>query len=329
MRKRIVSVLLTILTVLLLAACGKKQTPPEPTPEPEPALIVTPSPTPRPTPAQTPNPTPPPLQTPKPTPSPAPTSMPTLTPMPLASASPSPTPTQLSAGPKGPVITKHPNGEAHYVGESAVFSADARDWASLKWTAVSPSGREITMETFLDTFEDCSVSGEKETTLTITNLNIDMSGWSFYCTFENDEGSTKTESARLRVQENTGGSGSGSSGSKSRRLRCPGCGSEVPRDLLNCPYCGAEIYGANEYAVVEKDSNGDIVYVDNTGIMYYESAGRRSTYMDYNTNYAIFNDSGLVQSGNLQKEEEKRREQETLNAIMNGTYVPSIDINSD
>ena len=323
MKKRIVSVMLTVLAVLLLAACGKKETPPAPTATPTPAPVSTPSPTPRPTPVlQTPNPTPPPLQTPNPTPSPAPLSTPSPTPMPLSTVAPTPTPalTQLSAGPAGPVITKHPNGEAHYVGESAVFSADAREWGSAKWTAVSPSGRVITMETFRDTFENASVTGEDETTLTITNLSIDMSGWSFFCTFENSEGSTKTESARLRVQENSGGSGS--SGGKSKRLHCPGCGSEVPRDLLNCPYCGAEIYGANKYGSVELNSNGDIFYMDNTGVMYYDKAERKSTYIDYNTNYAIFNDSGLVQSGNYNKEEEKRKEEETLNAILAGSYEP-------
>ena len=73
------------------------------------------------------------------------------------------------------------------MGESAVFVTQAENWTTLKWTAVSPSGREIDIKTFRETFPGSTVTGENETTLTITNLNLDMSGWSFYCTFENDQ----------------------------------------------------------------------------------------------------------------------------------------------
>ena len=327
MKKRIVIILFAVMAILLLAACGKKDTAPTPAPSaPGTAKpTATPAPSLTPLPLQTPNPTP--NQTPAPRPSPTRPPEVTETPMPLATltpiASPMPSLTPLSAS-RGPKITKQPNGEAHNVGDSAVFVVAAEDWTALKWTAVSPSGREITIKRFLETFPDCSVTGENETTLTITNLNIDMSGWSFYCSFENEEGSSKTESARLRVTDpdrTTNGSAS-SSGSKKKALRCPDCGSEVPRDLLNCPYCGAEIYTKNKLAYVQQDGSGDIFYMDNTGMMYYNNSDRRSTYVDTNTNYAIFDDNGLVHYGNAKQEEEKEEEEALKNLWAAAYYTP-------
>lgn len=361
MRRNIICALLALFLALSLTACGKRKQQPEPTVTPAATAAPTPTPTPvadvipkpaltaAPTPMLTPMPTrspapaptqttaPTPVLTPIPTRSPAPAAE--ATPRPLATATPRPlavseedtaavTPQAINTAlSNAPVITKQPNGEGHYVGESAVFITGASNWTSLHWTAVSPSGREIDMKTFRQTFPDCTVIGEQDTTLTVTNLNIDMSGWSFYCTFENEGAQTRTESARLRVRDSestTSGSTSSGTGSgtavatKSKRLHCPGCGSEVPRDLLNCPYCGAEIYTANELAYVNQDDSGDIFYMDNTGVMYYNSSDRISTYMDTNTNYTVFNDSGLVQSGNYNKEQEKAREEALLQSILSG-----------
>lgn len=338
MKKRILCILLAALVVLALTACKKKTTP-EPTPTPAPVT----------TPTQvadaipnavlnaTPTPAPTPMPTPKPTRSPAPE-----TPMPLATATPTPAATEApssSATPaavaaaqsEGPVITKQPKGEGHYTGESAVFTAEARDWTSLAWTAVSPSGRELDLGTFRKTFPDCTVLGGAESTLTVTNLNIDMNGWSFYCTFKNERGETRSDSARLRVRDpNSDTDTTSSSGTavttRSKRLRCPDCGSEVPRDLLNCPYCGAEIYTKNEYAYVNKDETGSITYMDNTGVMFYNSADHTSTYMDTNTNYTVFNDSGLIHSGNMKKEEEKAKEEAKLQAILAGDIDTFFDL---
>ena len=326
MRKIIFLVLTVLLMLLTLTACGKK-TSPDPTPAP--TASATPGQAADAIPNAVLKATPTPVPTPMPTRSPAPE-----TPMPLASAAPKPsaeaepapsaTPAAVAAAQnEGPTIIKQPNAEGHYIGESAVFTAEARDWTSLAWTAVSPSGREVDLGTFRKTFPDCTVLGGAESTLTITNLNIDMNGWSFYCTFKNDRGENRTDSARLRVRDpnssTSSGTGSGTAvTTKSKRLRCPDCGSEVPRDLLNCPYCGAEIYTKNEYAYVSQDQTGDIFYMDNTGVMYYNNADRTSTYMDTNTNYTVFNDSGLIQSGNVKEEEKKAKEEANLNALLSG-----------
>lgn len=313
MRKRIICLLLTVVTLLTLTACGKKNQQPEATPTAAPT--ATPAPTAKPTPTPV-------LEMPKLTPAPTPAPTPSPTPMPLASPTPQPSATPAAvAQANAPIVTKQPNGEGHFIGESAVFVTAATNYKSLVWTAISPSGREVDMKTFRETFPDCTVIGEKDTTLTVTNLNIDMNGWSFCCTFENENAKTKTDNARLRVRDPASTTGSGSATTvKSKRLRCPSCGSEVPRELLNCPYCGAEIYQQNEYAYVEQDVTGDIFYMDNTGIMYFDSSDRTSTYVDTNTNYAVFNDNGAVHFGNYKKEAEEAEERAVLDAILAEAY---------
>ena len=140
---------------------------------------------------------------------------------------------------------------------------------------------------------------------------------------------TRTEAARLKVTEkedNRTGTGSGSSsGGKSSvcAVRLPD--SEVPRDLLNCPYCGKEIYKENELAYVEKDETGDIYYADNTGYMFYSSGDRTSTYVDTNTNYTVFNDSGLIQHGNYNKERKEKEKEDAMNQILNGNVDGYVD----
>ena len=298
---------------------------PKPTRSPAPETPV-PSTTPAPKPAAAE--TPMPLTTLAPKPAAAETPMPlaTLAPKPAAAGTPKPAATPgavAAAQSNAPIVLKQPNAEGHYIGESAVFIIDARRYTSLNWNAVSPSGREVDMKTFREVFPDCSVFGEKDTTLTITNLNIDMSGWSFFCTLENADASISTEKARLRVRDpqstdSTGtDTGTGTAvATKSKRLLCPACGSEVPRDLLNCPYCGKQIYTQNENAHVTQGPAGDIFYWDNTGAMYYDSTDHISTYVDTNTNYTVFNDSGLVHSGNYQKEEEEAKQRAILESYL-------------
>lgn len=210
------------------------------------------------------------------------------------------------------------------MGESAVFVTLAENWTTLHWTAVSPSGREIDIKTFRETFPDSTVTGENETTLTITNLNLDMSGWSFYCTFENDQETAVTDSARLKVtaQEETGtGSGSSGTGSKKRTLRCSKCGEEIERETIYCPSCGQYVYNDDSILIVDED--GNMSYMDPAGAMDFDSGGRISSYVDTNENYAIFNDSGLINSGNYKKEREKAQEEAIKNALISG-YIGDI-----
>ena len=338
MKKSTICMLFATLLILTLAGCGKKtrtETKVFPIPTssaaPTASAELTTSPSPIPTPQST--------RTPRPEITPM--ALTTVTPVPVVSATPIPvasaTPAALAAERiNAPVISKQPNSETHFIGESAVFIVSATNWDSLSWTAVSPGNREVDLKTFRETFPDCSVIGEKDTTLTITNISIDMSGWSFYCTFENENAKTKTTSARLRVRDPdnpaTFATGTGSAAAitaRSKRLRCPSCGSEVPRDLLTCPYCGKEIYTAiNKDAYVDQDSTGDILYMDNTGVMYYDSSNRTSTYMDTSTNYAVFNDAGAVQFGNYNKEQEEAEEAELMQEILNGNIDAALALQS-
>ena len=335
MWRRVRCILLALLTILTLSACKRKEQPSAATPTPESSVSSAkpqPSVTPKPKPTAAPEPT----VTPKPKPTAAPTPKPKPTPKPSptpageqssASASEQPsmstpiptvTPTHVPSA-FAPKITKQPSSEGHFVGESAVFVTQAENWTTLKWTAVSPSGREIDIKTFRETFPGSTVTGENETTLTITNLNLDMSGWSFYCTFENDQETAVTDSARLKVtaQEQTGtGSGSSGTGSKKKTLRCSKCGEEIERETIYCPSCGQYVY--NDDSILFVDADGNMNYMDPAGAMEFDSGGRISSYIDTNENYAIFNDSGLISSGNYKKDREKAQEEAIKNALISG-----------
>ena len=336
MRTRTLCLLLALLLMLPLAACGKKnKTEPSPTPSPTPTAVFAPAPTQAaaPTPTQTaapavsaspsaaPTPTFAPIETPAPilrgTPTPAPTPA-AVTPTPAApAASTIPAPSPTPAVPAyAPVITKQPSGEGHYAGESAVFVTHADKWTTLEWTAVSPSGRKVDLKTFRETFPDSTVTGDNDTTLTITNLNIDMNGWRFFCTFTNEDASTATEEARLKVTA-VPGTGTNAKGEKvnNRILRCPYCGEEVFRSMLTCPYCGGGIWDDKVDAYVYQDQTGSIFYIDQTGTMFYNAGDRTTTFEDHNSNYAVFDSSGKPKFGNYQKEQQDLEDHALLVAL--------------
>ena len=327
MRRKVLCALLAGLMALPLSACGKgKEQAPETTPSPAPTAVfaaapvqnASPAPTEEPA-AETPAPTPKAaISRPKATAEPTPTFLPIETPAPIlrpTSASGTPTPADPSATPAAtpaptpeisafaPVITKQPSGESHNAGESAVFITHADRWTSLKWTAVSPSGREIDLKTFRETFPDATVTGDNETSLSISNLNIDMSGWSFYCTFINDDASIQTAKARLKVTA-VPGTTTGANGQKvsTRILLCPYCKEEVFRSMVTCPYCGGVIYDGEKDFFVYQDTSGNVFYMDETGSMYYDSGLATTTFEDHINNYAVFDAAGKPKFGNYEKE---------------------------
>ena len=341
MRRKRICALLAALMMLPLSACGKgKEAEPTAAPSPSPAATFatapvqneTPPPAPTavfatapvqseaPAPTEAPSPTPKAaIARPKATAAPTPTFIPIETPAPIlrtdttpahaspsatpaADATPTPAPTpEISAF--APVITKQPSGESHNAGESAVFITHADNWTALKWTAVSPSGREIDLKTFRETFPDSTVTGDNETSLSIANLNIDMSGWSFYCTFSNDDGAVPTAKARLKVTA-VPGTATGANGQRvsTRILLCPYCKEEVFRSMVTCPYCGGVIYDGEKDFFVFQDESGNILYVDETGSMFYDSGLATTTFEDHIDNYAVFDADGKPKFGNYEKE---------------------------
>ena len=180
MNIRILCIVLAVLIVSALTGCMGSR--PAPTPEPTP--VVTAPPTPVPTLIPTPVPTPEP--TPEATPTPAPTPEPTPEPEPESSA-------------PAPEIYKNPRREKHHPGQTAVFIAGADPYDEVGWRAIAPNGQDVSLEAFQNVFTDCSVLGIYSDTLTITNVSLEMNGWSFYCVFVNEGSRSDTEAAALFV----------------------------------------------------------------------------------------------------------------------------------
>lgn len=113
-------------------------------------------------------------------------------------AEPSPTP-----APDSPsaflVITKNPTDEYRYEGDSAWFVANAANWTSANWTFVDPYGNECSWQSFQNRFYWSKVSGGNSTTVTISNLDTDMSGWGAYCTFYGSGQIASTATAYFHV----------------------------------------------------------------------------------------------------------------------------------
>ena len=174
MDKRILCIVLSALMMLALTGCMAAR--PAPTPEPLPAVTVTP--TPEPTPALTPEPTP------EPTPE--------LTPEPTIEPE-----TEPSA--PAPEIYKNPIREKQLQGQTAVFIAGADPYDEVGWRAIAPNGQDVSLEAFQNVFPGCSVLGIYSDTLNITNVSLDMNGWSFYCVFVNEGTRSDTEAAALYV----------------------------------------------------------------------------------------------------------------------------------
>ena len=275
MKKRILSMLLAVLLMLTLTACngvnldtiknlnidairnliGNKTAPtPAPaTPMPTLAPTLTPMPTPVPAPTLVP--------TPAPTPSPTPTPAPTPTP------EPTPTPTPVPMGPP-PVITKQPTGETHYVGDSCMYIANANGFTSAHWTAVTPTGEDMDMQTFRNTFPNCSTVGDNTGTLTINNISMEMNGWSFYCTFDNMGATTDTNAVGLHVLGAKAQTATQTQTVQTAAyVSCPICGNSIPSNAAVCPVCGEFInaggfdYTTQEPTYYVDPGNGDIYEV--------------------------------------------------------------------
>ena len=100
------------------------------------------------------------------------------------------------------IVTKNPTNENHKPGETALFVANANNWASVTWTFVAPAGGEYSWQSFGNMFPKSIVYGVNETTLTIKNVTAEMNGWSAYATFYSKNGQTaRTNSAFLYVTD--------------------------------------------------------------------------------------------------------------------------------
>ena len=129
-----------------------------------------------------------------PVPRPAALSAPVATPAPAATPAPTPVPV-----PTYLTITKNPTNENKRSGQTAQFVACANVFDSLNWVLVSPYGQEYTPAQFARMYADAPVYGEYSTTLSISNVAEDMSGWGAYCTFFYKGQTARTSTAYLYV----------------------------------------------------------------------------------------------------------------------------------
>ncbi len=96
-------------------------------------------------------------------------------------------------------VTKDPTDEYHFIGETAAFVANARKYSSLTWTVVDPDGYRCTVDEFRSYFPYSNVHGENTGTLIINNVNADMEGYRFFCTFSNSNGAESSAEAVLHI----------------------------------------------------------------------------------------------------------------------------------
>ena len=96
-------------------------------------------------------------------------------------------------------VTKDPTDEYHFIGETAAFVANARKYSNLTWTVVDPDGYSYTVDEFRSFFPYSNITGDTTGTLIINNVNADMDGYRFFCTFSNSNGAESTAKAMLTI----------------------------------------------------------------------------------------------------------------------------------
>ena len=96
-------------------------------------------------------------------------------------------------------VTKDPTDEYHFIGETAAFVANARQYSNLTWTVVDPDGYSYSVDEFRSFFPYSTVTGDTTDTLVINNVHADMDGYRFFCTFSNSNGADFTTEAVLHI----------------------------------------------------------------------------------------------------------------------------------
>ena len=183
MKKRAFVVIVLVL-VMLLTACGSRseKVVVTATPAPEatsaPAPVSTPEPTPAPTPAPTPEPTPEPTPTPTPEPTPTPTPEPKL-----------------------PVVTKDPGSETVPINGKCQFVTRYENAIYAEWHFVIPDGTEdLDYVQMQKKFPSLKILHGDSKDLTLENIPETLNGWKVYCRFSNKAGAVKTATATVTVK---------------------------------------------------------------------------------------------------------------------------------
>ena len=96
-------------------------------------------------------------------------------------------------------ITKDPTDEYHFIGETAAFVANARQYSNLTWTVVDPDGYSYSVDEFRSFFPHSAITGDTTGTLIINNVHADMDGYRFFCTFSSSNGAESSAKAILNI----------------------------------------------------------------------------------------------------------------------------------
>jgi len=97
------------------------------------------------------------------------------------------------------VVTKNPTDETRYVGETAIFSANAANYDSIEWIFIAPNGTQCKLDAFKTQFPGCTVTGQGTTELHIANLQTGLNGWKVFCCFGLNGKATTTSAASVNV----------------------------------------------------------------------------------------------------------------------------------
>ena len=97
------------------------------------------------------------------------------------------------------VVTKNPTDETRYVGETAIFIANAANYDSIEWLFIAPNGTQCKLDAFKTQFPGCTVTGQGTTELRIANLQTGLNGWKVFCCFGLNGKATTTSAASVNV----------------------------------------------------------------------------------------------------------------------------------
>ena len=97
------------------------------------------------------------------------------------------------------VVTKNPTDETRYVGETAIFIANAANYDSIEWLFIAPNGTQCKLDAFKTQFPGCAVTGQGTTELHIANLQTSLNGWKVFCCFGLNGKATTTSAASVNV----------------------------------------------------------------------------------------------------------------------------------
>ena len=97
------------------------------------------------------------------------------------------------------VVTKNPTDETRYVGETAIFIANAANYDSIEWLFIAPNGTQCKLDAFKTQFPGCTVTGQGTTEMRIANLQTGLNGWKVFCCFGLNGKATTTSAASVNV----------------------------------------------------------------------------------------------------------------------------------